>query len=298
MTKAQKHHYIPCFYLKQWVGTDGRLCEFSKPYREVVPRRTSPDGTGYVRGLYTFHDLPPRMANYLESVFLQRTDNLAHQAHAELLKENVDLDGTKRSAWTRFLLSLIHRTPERMAGIRHLIRYNLPAVLGDLRVQYRDEFGEDLVGAFDEFVASINEQHISDYTLACLQRLIDSKEVGERVNEMLWHVQAIPRMGFPLLTADRPIIMTNGLNQSHSHLVIPISPWKLFIATNDRNTMTRLVRHLSVGRGAEKVNDMTVRQARRYVYSIDDTQLRFVLNRFGEHVPSTPLETLPAGARV
>jgi len=47
MSKEGKHHYIPVFYLKQWAGVDGRVCEFSKPYDRVKPRRAHPDGTAY-----------------------------------------------------------------------------------------------------------------------------------------------------------------------------------------------------------------------------------------------------------
>lgn len=54
-----KHHYIPVFYSKRWTGQDGRLCEYSRPYKVVKPRRTFPDGTGYARGLYTLPDAPP-----------------------------------------------------------------------------------------------------------------------------------------------------------------------------------------------------------------------------------------------
>src|SRR5437764_7727637 len=84
---GDKHHYIPKFYLKQWVGADGRLCEFSRPYKAspenmphwrsipLRPRLTHVDGTGYQRGLYTFSELAPNIANYLEKRFLQRADD-------------------------------------------------------------------------------------------------------------------------------------------------------------------------------------------------------------------------------
>src|SRR5580692_1218431 len=49
--KGDKHHYIPVFYSKEWAGPDGRLCEYSRPYDVVKPKRVHPDGTGYVRGL-------------------------------------------------------------------------------------------------------------------------------------------------------------------------------------------------------------------------------------------------------
>ena len=32
--ERKKHHYIPVFYLQQWVRReDGKLCEFSRPYK-------------------------------------------------------------------------------------------------------------------------------------------------------------------------------------------------------------------------------------------------------------------------
>ena len=62
MPKEPKHHYIPIFYLQQWTGEDGQLVEYCRRYEGVVPRPTFPDGTGYVRGLYTLPDTPPEQA--------------------------------------------------------------------------------------------------------------------------------------------------------------------------------------------------------------------------------------------
>jgi hypothetical protein len=79
-SENEKHHYLPVFYLKQWAGTDGRLCEFSRPYKSVEPRRTHPDGTGYVRGLYKIEGLPPQTMNVIETKFLKPADGLASDA--------------------------------------------------------------------------------------------------------------------------------------------------------------------------------------------------------------------------
>ena len=55
--KGQKHHYIPVFYLKQWMGPKNTVCEYSRPYDKVKTRSAHPDGTGYVRGLYAIDDV-------------------------------------------------------------------------------------------------------------------------------------------------------------------------------------------------------------------------------------------------
>jgi hypothetical protein len=110
---GDKHHYIPKFYLKQWAGDDGRLCEFSRPYKDVVARRIYPDATAYERGLYTFNELSPAMSDYIEQRFLLHADNLAYAVLRNLLKGNfTGLTRDMRSGWSRFIMTLIHRTPE------------------------------------------------------------------------------------------------------------------------------------------------------------------------------------------
>jgi hypothetical protein len=111
MGQGEKHHYVPRFYLKQWVGRDARICEFSPPYREVKPRMTHPDGTGCLRGHYTFSELPPAAANFLERRFLDFADKQANTALQQLLINNVELEANNQSGWSRFIMSLIHRTP-------------------------------------------------------------------------------------------------------------------------------------------------------------------------------------------
>jgi hypothetical protein len=44
-----------------------------------------------------------------------------------------------------------------------------------------------------------------------------------------------------------------------------------------------------------QVNHRVALQARKFVYGVNDTQLRFVDKRLGRQLPSTPLETQPWG---
>jgi hypothetical protein len=73
--KGDKHHYIPVFYSQEWAGPDGCVCEYSRPYDVVKPKRIHPDGTGYVRGLYTVPRNDPRVSEFVEREFLKITDN-------------------------------------------------------------------------------------------------------------------------------------------------------------------------------------------------------------------------------
>jgi hypothetical protein len=78
--KGQKHHYIPVFYLRQWMGARQTVCEFSRPYDRVKTRFPHPDGTGYVRGLYAIDDLDANVANAIEDMFLKPSDGMAAEA--------------------------------------------------------------------------------------------------------------------------------------------------------------------------------------------------------------------------
>src|SRR4051794_36611270 len=113
MPQEPKHHYIPVFYLKQWANEKKELCEFSNPYDRVKPRTTSPDGTGYVRGLNTVEGLPDVEKRYLEEVFFQIADDGAAQALRILLGlPPWALTPKERSSWSRFIMSLLVRNPE------------------------------------------------------------------------------------------------------------------------------------------------------------------------------------------
>jgi hypothetical protein len=122
-----------------------------------------------------------------------------------------------------------------------------------------------------------------------VQNLIDSPRMGGHLNQMRWAVVTFNKEKHTLLTSDRPIIMTNGIIGQNDHLVLPVGPRMLFLATNNIETENRL-RAIDAGIFMAQVNNRVVSQARKYVYGNDNKQLRFVENRLGRRWPSMPLE--------
>src|SRR6266702_584623 len=114
MSVPVKHHHLPVFYLKRWTGEDGQLCQFSRPHQEIVSHRRYPAQTGYVERLYELPGLPPAEAQRIEQGFMQRVDSLAAQALAMLENDEsrITPNSKLRSAWSRFIMSLLMRTPE------------------------------------------------------------------------------------------------------------------------------------------------------------------------------------------
>ncbi|RWF79007.1 MAG: DUF4238 domain-containing protein [Mesorhizobium sp.] len=127
-TSLKKHHYIPVFYLKRWAGTDGRLCEFSRPYDQfsrpydhrVKPRMTHPAGTGYEENLYSMQGFEPALAQQIEERFFKFTNSLAADALERLVTRGSRrrMAQELRSAWSRFIISLLLRTPPDIQALR------------------------------------------------------------------------------------------------------------------------------------------------------------------------------------
>ena len=91
MSHPRDHHFVPAFYLQHWAKQDGKLIEYSRPYRnKIVAKPVGPKATGFRRDLYAFQHLPAELAQYLEDKFLKRADDKASVALAKLLSGNAE----------------------------------------------------------------------------------------------------------------------------------------------------------------------------------------------------------------
>lgn len=120
--------------------------------------------------------------------------------------------------------------------------------------------------------------------------IIESPRVLDAISNMKWFLVRTNNLRFPLLTSDRPIVMTNGIGLPHSHMIMPVSPRHIFVAASSDAEIAKLKQFWKDGMMTTALNDFVVRQARKYVYGTDDSQLRFVANRLGEKKVCSPFE--------
>jgi len=118
---------------------------------------------------------------------------------------------------------------------------------------------------------------------------MDSERVGNVLNQMQWTLLTINHSDFPLLTSDRPIVMTEGIGRPTARIFIPVSPTDIFVAANQPD-IPRQMNEIGPSPVVRWLNDRVARQSRKYVYATDDRQLRFVSKRLGEKAPWSPLE--------
>jgi hypothetical protein len=292
MSKKQKHHYIPEFYLKQWAGSDGQLIEYCRRYQgRIVARPTAPGGTGYVPGLYSIPGALPQVENIFETSYLAKADGLAAHSLTVMLNDHYVPTGPEKTAWTRFIMSLIYRTPEGVARSVDIIRkFYEEDSLEEIRKVYDHLKRPDDPPTPEEYVKLNSERMTSRTTMRHLLNIIESEAVRDKIMSMQWHLGYFNGLKYKLLTSDRPIVMTNGIDFPNSHLVMPISPTHIFIATNTTEEAEKIKALSKDGQIVGILNDKMVRQARRFAYGIDKSQTRFVENRLGDKIPCSPFE--------
>jgi hypothetical protein len=283
---GDKHHYIPKFYLKQWAIHENQLCEYSKHHHVVRTRQKYPDATGYLRGLNTFNALPPEIADFLEKRFFQKADDRAAKA-LKLIMNGAAIDGPTKSAWSRFIMTLIYRTPEGMRLIRQRVTTIVPSSIDNLASKYDELRRPSDPPTFEEFRSTVpDERLLQSATQRLLTRIMDSSRVGSLLNSMIFAILSPNSRPYPLLTSDRPMTITNGFGQRRACVVMPISPTKIFVAARDRNQIDEIAANITT----KMVNSTVAEQARDYVYGVDGTQLRFVANRLGRRIRWGPFE--------
>jgi hypothetical protein len=297
-----RDHYIPVGYLKQWAGPDRRLCEFSRPYClkpgiaapayiPVKPRMTYPKGIGYVRGLNTFPTLPPEISSALEGRFLLQVDNQSITILRKLAHGDGDLTIDERSRWSQFIMALMYRNPEAITRLTE----NFGSEYSTYLEQYLAEMPEELRKHTTPETIELLRQGLSRKTLEqlvfhSLHMMMDNERIGNALNRMHLSIFEFDNSHDPLLTSDRPIVMTNGLNKSDSHIAIPISPRRIVIMANNIGTLKTIEETAQSVNIAQLVNDHVIRKARQYVYGTDDRALAFVEERLGERAAWSPFE--------
>lgn len=234
---------------------------------------THPDGTGYERNL---HSEPVEQ-------WLKRADQRASETMEGLLDgEDIStLNLDQRSAWSRFVMSLVRRNPEKVASITHVIDAHIQGKLAHLEAIYDEIRSSSDAATFDEYKAR-RAPIIRDMLKGeLLTTMIDSPIVGAAINQMIWGVATLTDLRPSFLTSDRPVVMTNGIKYPTAHIIIPISPRSIFIATNTPLKLRQLQAAIGDGALLRHINDAVAAQAQKFVYFPNDLQLDFVEARLG-----------------
>jgi hypothetical protein len=255
----------------------------------VKARMVYPAATGYQAGLYTIKDVAPSIANHTENVFLADADNGAADALSKFFEQGYVWTSKPRSAWSRFIMGLMHRTPEQVEYLKSLIEQDYPKYLEEFRQKYDALKRPNDPPTYEEYMAQLGPNPHGRASAVLLQKVVDSRLLGAHINAMKWHLLTI-KGPVSFLTSDRPILMTNGLAGPKDHIALPLGPDSMFLAVND-NQVLREIQAMNPADLVYTVNDRVCSQARKFVYGRDASMIEFVEERLGLIHPSTPMES-------
>jgi hypothetical protein len=267
-----KHHFLPRWYLARWEN-DGSLREFRRhgPKGELKGLRRSAAATGYRVGLYTMPGEPLENAASIETDFLQIIDDRGARAVRMAEEELIIAGPADKVGLMQFVISMIHRSPERIDYLHGRLESDL-SKLPLFEGEGPDTYRRGALGVFSELVQS--------------SRMID------RLMHYSTFVMKLGDGAHKLLTSDSPIMMSHGLFEPDSFIVMPLSPDRILILSDDRKIPEYLARQRPKQLSGA-INDAVTAQAKEIVIATDERQRRFIENRLGRNTaPLDPISGL------
>lgn len=290
--RVKDQHFVPVFYLKKWiVAPETKLVAYARrSHGPVTGRWIGPKGTGFEPHLY---DAKDGSGESLETSFLDEADSKAAVAMENFFGPGPDLDWERpvRSAWTRFILTMLMRHPEDLATFRRMLADDWTNLNDEMREAYLRERTPDQPETAEEWWEQNRAGYMEKATQRVLRTLMDHSNIGATINAMAWSTAKMEASRFPLLTSDRPVLLGGKLNDPDAFIMMPISPTRLFIAVRRDETLA-LIRRWPVDELATEVNREVVGRAERFVFASNRSQDRFIQNRMGTQKVRTIFQDL------
>ncbi|MCC7268483.1 MAG: DUF4238 domain-containing protein [Caulobacteraceae bacterium] len=275
------HHYVPKFLIREWADEKGEVQSYRRIRGTLEIRRATPAATGYAIDLYTIPSRTSQEARQeVETRFMQRVDSMGAAILRELVETGKRPQDSKRaSAWTRFLMSMINRSPQRIRAIAEMARSHDYSNLDELEPEYQRRRAPHWPPTIYDYIAENRMDFDEELAKGALTRVIDSSRVGEVINNLRWAVVQIENADWTFLLSDAPVSYGNFKNDD-AILIMPIGPRSAFLAAKRADFLDALQHKVRTRDFVRQLNEDTVRRARDVVIASDRKQTRFIDNRF------------------
>jgi hypothetical protein len=163
-----------------------------------------------VDDLYAIRGAGAGTENHLEGRFLSFADDDAARALSVLEAGDFSkMQPRLRSAWSRFVMSLLHRNPEAVA--KWVSKAAQVSAEADAKFKARQMSGErrQADGTVEIQGLKSPEYYAATTAVMLLQQMMDQPDLGNHLNQMTWVVVRLED-NHSLLTSDRPLVGTNG----------------------------------------------------------------------------------------
>jgi len=233
MQISRRHHFVPEFYLKTWLGSDGRgLWLYQRDFKNKIRADRRPTkAVGHVKDLYTLlpefrgrEDIGSR-PDALETGFFALLDADAAIVHQKLLAFGLNgLSEQEKYTWAKFLNSLMERGPARISEIE--ASDSIERIQKDL-IQ---RFGNS--SSADRILKSLDVEAIYKNSIrgALVSFINDEKFLKHVVEKMQWTIVHNVVAGEHFITSDVPLLINvDGYSRPIHCMSLALSPTRLMI---------------------------------------------------------------------
>lgn len=280
MSEPDKHHYLPVFYLNRWGSLDGKVTRYYRPHGPVVATPIMPANTGFERGLYRLQGRTDGSQNAIEKQFMASVvDSPAAVAIQILIGRKQDqLTSEQRRDWVRFLMSLHVRSPEKVQHIVDEASRGLREALAENPKDYQAIRKSHHPPTLVEWAEQEAPELLTNFGMQLLPGIVTHEPTALELLKMRWWTHRVADSAPSLLTCDRPVYLSHGVQDAQCLVAVPLSPRDAFFACRSEAIFERVMNR--PGKDvARAINESMVSQAVRFVYGADGTHLRFVENR-------------------
>lgn len=286
MSAPRDHHFIPRFFLEKWTNeSDAKLIEYSIKNGTLIDKSVGARATGYEKDLYSFPELPPESAQYLEQEFFQYLDETASRALRLSLGLEEGWTSELVNAWSRFILGIHLRHPDAIPELRSAAKIIWDKGGPQTQAEYEKIRNPEDPESFVEFLAKRDPLAEVKIRINMIIRAFDNETVISHLNKMQKFTIDVSSSPHNLLLSDRPVCFSNLLKRN-GLVFLPISPTKLFIAANESAGLNK-IRAMPTRTIVKNVNIFVAGRARRFMWSNNRSQLNFVKKYMSKQVEST-----------
>jgi hypothetical protein len=279
---TMRNHYVPQFLQRPWTGEDGRLHVFRKSVGQIDSFRQFPKGNGYEEDLLALtEDTVAGMDKHAnEKVGLQIIDYEASKIRDRMDSGNIkSFSSQERYSWARFLVSLRLRQPRHVKMLREEAKIRLRKTLAEGPKGYIEYIDHGFLPTAEELVDLAEPGFIENFGLRLFLDFVSEDSIIEKINSLFWGVYDFRGGQFSLLLSDNPLIVDGGIDHPEAAMILPISPYKAFVATRGELT-ANVLSGPDLKALTGRLNELSLREANDRVFALDGSPRRFIENRW------------------
>jgi hypothetical protein len=203
MTLSERHHYLPQFYIKGFVGKDGKVAVFNKEKGKIDKIRKSPKQIFYENNRNTF-EIDGKKTDFIEKLHTFGENQFA-PTHKKIIEnlENINLTGYDVFQIMLFIATIYRRIPEQD---QNAIEYVKNLTQNNSFIVFRNkETGED---ASEDFFKKMIDKPFFTESSKIIRSMEDYFKTNRVETAKNWKLSYAPEGSNPLsLLSDNPLII-------------------------------------------------------------------------------------------